>query len=46
VLYRRHLARPLNDEERKRFDDYAGRYIAAKGSDAALVETWRKFVAR
>jgi hypothetical protein len=46
VLYRRHLARPLNSEERARFDDYASRYIAAKGSEAALVETWRKFVAR
>ena len=46
VLYRRHLARPLNSEERARFDDYAGRYIATKGPEAALVETWRKFVAR
>jgi VWFA-related protein len=46
VLYRRHLARPLDATERKRFDEYAQRYIAAKGPEAALVDTWRKFVSR
>jgi hypothetical protein len=46
VLYRRHLARPLNDAERKQFEQYAERYVALKGADVALVETWRKFVQR
>ena len=46
VLYRRHLARPLDDGERKRFDGYAERYVAGKGPEAALVDTWRKFVSR
>jgi tetratricopeptide (TPR) repeat protein len=46
VLYRRHLARPLDATERNRFDEYAQRYIAAKGPEAALVDTWRKFVSR
>lgn len=46
VLYRQHLARPLAPEDRKRFDEYSGKYLDGKGSDAALVETWRKYVMR
>ena len=46
VMYRQHLARPLAAEDRTRFDDYSSRYIAARGSDAALVETWRRYVIR
>jgi hypothetical protein len=44
VLYRQHLARPLPAEERKRFDDYARRYVDAGGAQAPLVTTWRKYV--
>jgi hypothetical protein len=46
VMYRQHLSRPLPAEDRTRFDDYSSRYIAGRGSDAALVETWRRFVLR
>jgi VWFA-related protein len=46
VLYRQHLARPLEAAEKKRFDTYTQRYLEAKGPDAALVETWRKYVMR
>jgi predicted TPR repeat methyltransferase len=46
VLYRQHLSRPLEPPDRKRFDAYAERYTAAKGSEAALVQTWRRFVMR
>ena len=46
VLYRQHLARPLEPADRTRFDDYSSKYLEGKGSDAALVETWRKYVMR
>jgi tetratricopeptide (TPR) repeat protein len=46
VLYRQHLARPLEPADRQRFDTYAQRYADAKGPDAALVQTWRRFVMR
>lgn len=46
VLYRHHLARPLDDDRRTRFYEYADRYTAAGGPDAALIDTWRRFVAR
>jgi hypothetical protein len=44
VLYRQHLSRPLAAAERTRFDQYAKRYLDAKGPDTALVQTWRKYV--
>jgi VWFA-related protein len=44
VLYRQHLARALPAEEKKRFDDYARRYVDAGGAQAPLVTTWRKYV--
>jgi VWFA-related protein len=44
VLYRQHLARPLEPAGRKQFDGFSQRYIASKGSEAALVETWRRYV--
>jgi VWFA-related protein len=46
VLYRQHLARPLDAAERTRFGQYADRYAAAGGPEAALVNTWRRFVER
>ena len=46
VLYRQHLTRPLPAAERARFDDYAARYLAGGGGEAALVETWRRYVTR
>lgn len=46
VLYRQHTARPLSAADRARFDDYSKRYLAAKGPDEALVQTWRRFVLR
>jgi hypothetical protein len=46
VLYRQHLARPLEPADRKRFDDYSQRYLDAKGSEGALVQTWRRYVMR
>lgn len=44
VLYRQHLARPLGAEDRARMDAYATQYVAGGGPDAALVETWRRYV--
>ena len=44
VLYRQHLSRPLEAADKKRFDDYAQRYLDSNGPDAALVETWRRYV--
>ena len=46
VMYRQHLTRELSAEDRTRFDDYSKRYTAAHGSEAALVETWRRYVFR
>jgi len=46
VLYRQHGARPLTAEERSQFDEYSKRYLDRKGPDAALVQTWRRFVLR
>jgi tetratricopeptide (TPR) repeat protein len=46
VLYRQHLARPLDADDRKRFESYAQRYVEGRGADAALVQTWRRFVAQ
>jgi VWFA-related protein len=46
ILYRQHLTRPLAPADRTRFDEYADRYIAGKGPDAPLVDTWRKYVRR
>ena len=46
VLYRQHLTRALSAEDRTRFDDYCKRYTAAHGPEAALVETWRRYVLR
>jgi tetratricopeptide (TPR) repeat protein len=46
VLYRQHLSRPLEPEDRKRFDAYAQRYEDVKGAETALVQTWRRYVAR
>jgi tetratricopeptide (TPR) repeat protein len=46
VLYRQHLSRPLDGADKKQFETYAGRYSDAKGPEAALVETWRRFVNR
>ena len=46
VMYRQHLARPLAPADRSRFDDYTRKYLDGKGPDAALVETWRRYVLR
>jgi VWFA-related protein len=46
VLYRLHLARPLEPADKKRFDSYSQRYLDANGSEAALVQTWRRYVMR
>jgi lipopolysaccharide biosynthesis regulator YciM len=46
VLYRQHTAKPLSPEDRARFDGYSKRYLDAKGAEAALVQTWRRFVLR
>jgi VWFA-related protein len=46
VLYRHHLARPLDANNRARFEEYADRYAAAGGPDAALVATWRRYLQR
>ena len=46
VLYRQHLARELPASERTRFDEYSKRYVDARGAEAALVETWRRYVLR
>jgi tetratricopeptide (TPR) repeat protein len=46
VLYRQHLARALPAADRTRFDDYSKRYLDARGPEAALVETWRRYVLR
>ncbi|HUE89909.1 MAG TPA: VWA domain-containing protein [Vicinamibacterales bacterium] len=46
VLYRQHLARPLEPANRTRFDDYAQRYVDGKGPEAPLVQTWRRYVMR
>jgi predicted TPR repeat methyltransferase len=46
VMYRQHLSRALSAEDRTRFDDYGKRYAAAGGAEAALVETWRRYVRR
>ena len=46
VLYRQHLSRPLEPADKKRFEAYAQRYEDVKGSELALVQTWRKYVAR
>ena len=46
VMYRQHLARPLASADRARFDGYTRKYLDGKGPDAALVETWRRYVLR
>jgi hypothetical protein len=46
ILYRQHLARPLEPADKKKFDAYTQRYADANGPDAALVQTWRRFVLR
>ena len=46
VLYRQHLSRPLDPSDKQRFDDYAQRYLDARGGDTALVQTWRKYVSK
>jgi VWFA-related protein len=46
VLYRQHGAKPLSPADGTRFDDYSKRYLDAKGPEAALVQTWRRFVLR
>ena len=46
VLYRQHLARPLEPADRARFDEYAQRYLESKGPETPLVQTWRRYVMR
>jgi VWFA-related protein len=46
VLYRQHLARPLEPAARKHFDEYTQRYLDGKGHEAPLVQTWRRYVMR
>jgi hypothetical protein len=46
ILYRQHLARPLDAAARARFEQYATRYAAAGGPHAALVDTWRRYIAK
>lgn len=47
VMYRvRQETGSLAEADRERFVTYADRYTAAKGSQAALVGTWLKYVAR
>lgn len=46
VLYRQHLARPLEPAARTRFDEYAQRYLDGKGHESPLVQTWRRYVMR
>ena len=46
VLYRQHLARPLEPAARKRFDEYTQRYLESKGQESPLVQTWRRYVMR
>ena len=46
VMYRQHLTRELPAADRKRFDEYSQRYIDARGAEAALVGTWRRYVLR
>jgi hypothetical protein len=45
VMYRlRQETGTLADADRDRFIDYAARYTAGRGPQAALVSTWLKFV--
>lgn len=46
VLYRQHLSRPLEPDGKRLFDAYAQRYEEVRGPELALVQTWRKFIAR
>jgi hypothetical protein len=46
VLYRQHLARPLEPTARKHFDQYTQRYLDVKGPESPLVQTWRRYVMR
>jgi VWFA-related protein len=46
VLYRQHLSRPLEPAGKRLFDAYAQRYEEVRGPELALVQTWRKFIAR
>jgi tetratricopeptide (TPR) repeat protein len=46
VMYRQHLARPLEPALKSRFDAYAERYLDVKGPETALVQTWRRYVMR
>jgi tetratricopeptide (TPR) repeat protein len=45
VMYRvRQESGAISDEDRRHFEEYAERYIAANGPAAALVGTWLKYV--
>ena len=45
VMYRvRQESGAISDEDRRHFEDYADRYIAAKGPAATLVGTWLKYI--
>jgi len=45
VMYRvRQESGAISDEDRQHFEEYAERYISAKGPAAALVGTWLKYV--
>jgi VWFA-related protein len=46
VLYRQHLSRPLEPDDRRKFEAYAQRYEDVKGPETALVQTWRRYVSR
>jgi VWFA-related protein len=46
VLYRRHLESPLSEADQAVFLDYTSRYEKAAGPQIALVDAWRRYVAR
>ena len=47
VMYRvRQESGAIPDEDRRHFEEYADRYIAAKGPAATLVGTWLKYIKR
>jgi VWFA-related protein len=44
VLYRRHLADPLREDDRARFTEWARSYEKFKGPNHALVAAWERFL--
>jgi VWFA-related protein len=46
VMYRQHLARPLEPADLRLFDAFAQRYEDMNGPEIPLVQTWRKYVSK